>query len=236
MIHYTFDEGKFYLVKESNDPVAQPLMGEKNEAENWHFPYWKTIQESPSLLQKSVGPGKYSIGGLSYAHDMDQSPFILMKREGSSQLAKSVYDHQVEDCLTSALRAWHWHHFLNCAECGRFLEGKEPVIETVMVNMDGMPVTVKCSVPASRRPYNYLLEKLINSTSAVKGWTEDSLASAIRSVPSSLYWIFHPSHRDDPRKCLLNYHHALQNENKEKTFFQVAVVRSEKFQDYVSTW
>ena len=232
----SFDEGKFYLVKESNDPVAQPLMGEKNEAENWNFPYWKTIQESPSLLQKSVGPGKYSIGGLSYAHDMDQSPFILMKREGSSQLAKSVYDHQVDNCPTSTLRAWHWHHFESCAGCGRFLEGKEPVIETVMVNMDGMLVTLKCSVPASRRPYNCLLEKLMNSTSAGEGWTEDSLASAIRSVPSSLYWIFHPSHRDDPRKCLLNYHHALQNENKEKTFFQVAVVRREKFQDYVSTW
>ena len=232
----SFDEGKFYLVKESNDPFAQPLMSEKNEAENWNFPYWKTIQESPSLLQKSVGPGKYSIGGLSYAHDMDQSPFILMKREGSSQLAKSVYDHQVENCPTSTLRAWHWHHFENCAECGRFLEGKEPVIETVMVNMDGMLVTIKCSVPASRRPYNCLLEKLMNSTSAGEGWTEDSLASAIRSVPSSLYWIFHPSHRDDPRKCLLNYHHALQNGNKEKTFFQVAVVRREKFQDYVSTW
>ena len=232
----SFDEGKFYVVKESNDPAAQPPMGEKNEAENWNFPYWKTIQESPSLLQKSVGPGKYSIGGLSYAHDMDQSPFILMKREGSSQLAKSVYDHQVENCPTSTLRAWHWHHFENCAECGRFLEGKEPVIETIMVNMDGMLVTIKCSVPASRRPYNCLLEKLMNSTSAGEGWTEDSLASAIRSVPSSLYWIFHPSHRDDPRKCLLNYHHALQNGNKEKTFFQVAVVRREKFQDYVSTW
>ena len=232
----SFEEGKFYLIKEINDPVAQPLMGEKNEAENWNFPYWKTIQESPSLLQKSVGPGKYSIGGLSYAHDMDQSPFILMKREGSSQLAKSVYDHQVDNCPNSTLRAWHWHHFENCAECGRFLEGKEPVIETVMVNMDGMLVTIKCSVPASRRPYNCLLEKLMNSTSAGAGWTEDSLASAIRSVPSSLYWLFHPSHRDDPRKCLLNYHHALQNENKEKTFFQVAVVRREKFQDYVSTW
>ena len=232
----SFDEGKFYVVKESNDPAAQPPMGEKNEAENWNFPYWKTIQESPSLLQKSVGPGKYSIGGLSYAHDMDQSPFILMKREGSSQLAKSVYHHQVDNCSTTALRAWHWYHYEHCAECGRFLEGKEPVIETVMVNMDGMPVTVKCSVPASRRPYKYLLEKLINSTSAGEGWTEGSLASAIRSVPSSLYWIFHPSHRDDPRKCLLNYHHALQNEDKEETFFQVAVVRSEKFQDYVSFW
>ena len=230
------DEGKFYLVKESNDPVVRPLIGANNEAEDWNFPYWKTIQESPSLLQKSVGPGKYSIGGVFYTHDMDQSPFILMKREGSSQLAKSVYDHQVENCPTSTLRAWHWHHFENCAECGRFLEGKEPVIETVMVNMDGMLVTIKCSVPASRRPYNCLLEKLMNSTSAGEGWTEDSLASAIRSVPSSLYWIFHPSHRDDPRKCLLNYHHALQNGNKEKTFFQVAVVRREKFQDYVSTW
>ena len=232
----SFDEGNLYLVKESFASEGHPVMGENNEAEDWNFPYWKTIQESPSLLQKSVGPGKYSIGGVSYTHDMDQSPFILMKREGSSQLAKSVYDHQVENCPTSTLRAWHWHHFENCAECGRFLEGKEPVIETVMVNMDGMLVTIKCSVPASRRPYNCLLEKLMNSTSAGEGWTEDSLASAIRSVPSSLYWIFHPSHRDDPRKCLLNYHHALQNGNKEKTFFQVAVVRREKFQDYVSTW
>ena len=34
----------------------------------------------------------------------------------------------------------------------------------------------------------------------------------------------------------LNYHQALQNENKEITYLQVAVVRSEKFQDYVSTW
>ena len=230
------DEGKFYLVKESNDPVVRPLIGANNEAEDWNFPYWRTIQESPSLLQKSVGPGKYSIGGVFYTHDMDQSPFILMKREGSSQLAKSVYDHQVDNCPTSTLRAWHWHHFESCAECGRFLEGKEPVIETVMVNMDGMPVTVKCSVPASRRPYKSLLEKLINSTSVREGWTEDSLGSAISSVCSPLYWIFHPSHRDDPRKCLLNYHHALQNENKEITYFQVAVVRSEKFQDYVSTW
>ena len=232
----SFDEGNFYLVKESFASEGHPVMGENNEAEDWNFPYWKTIQESPSLLQKPIAPGKYSIGGLVYTHDMDKNPFILMKREGLSQLAKSVYHRQVDKCPTGALRAWHWHHFLNCAECGRFRVGKEPVTETVMVNMDGMPVTVKCSVPASRRPYNYLLEKLINSTSAVKGWTEDSLASAIRSVPSSLYWIFHPSHRDDPRKCLLNYHHALQNENKEKTFFQVAVVRSEKFQDYVSTW
>ena len=232
----SFDEGNFYLVKESFTSEGHPVMGENNEAEDWNFPYWKTIQESPSLLQKPIAPGKYSIGGRSYTHDMEKNPFILMKREGLSQLAKSVYHRQVDNCRTSALRAWHWHHFENCVECGRFLEGKEPVIKTVTVNMDVMPVTVKCSVPASRRPYKCLLEKLINSTSAGEGWTEDSLASAIRSVPSSLYWIFHPSHRDDPRKCLLNYHHALQNENKEKTFFQVAVVRSEKFQDYVSTW
>ena len=211
-------------------------MGENNEAEDWNFPYWKTIQEFPSLLQKPIAPGKYSVGGLVYTHDMAKSPFILMKREGLSQLAKSVYHRQVDKCPTGALRAWHWYHFGNCVGCGRFREGIEPVVKTVMVNMDGMPVTVKCSVPASRRPYKCLLEKLINSTSAGEGWTEDSLASAIRSVPSSLYWIFHPSHRDDPRKCLLNYHHALQNENKEITFFQVAVVRSEKFQDYVSLW
>ena len=212
------DEGKFYLVKESNDPVVRPLIGANNEAEDWNFPYWKTIQASPSLLQKSVGPGKYSIGGVFYTHDMEQSPFILMKREGSSQLAKSVYHHQVDNCSTTTLRAWHWYHYEHCAECGRFLEGKEPVIETVMVNMDGMPVTVKCSVPASRRPYKSLLEKLRNSTSVREGWTEDSLASAISSVRSPLYWIFHPSHRDDPRKCLLNYHHVLQNAVLELNF------------------
>ena len=232
----SFDEGNFYLVKESFTSEGHPVMGENNEAEDWNFPYWKTIQESPSLLQKPIAPGKYSIGGRSYTHDMEKNPFILMKREGLSQLAKSVYHRQVDKCPTGALRAWHWYHFGNCVGCGRFREGIEPVVKTVMVNMDGMPVTVKCSVPASRRPYKCLLEKLINSTSAGEGWTEDSLASAIRSVPSSLYWIFHPSHRDDPRKCLLNYHHALQNENKEITFFQVAVVRSEKFQDYVSLW
>ena len=232
----SFDEGSFYLVKESSVSEGHPVMIENNEAEDWNVPYWKTIQESPSLLQKPVGPGKYSIGGVFYTHDIDKSPFILMKPKGSSHLAKSVYHHQVDNCRTSALRTWHWYHFESCVGCGRFLEGKEPVKQTVMMYMDGMPVIVKCSVPASRRPYNFLLEKLINSTSAGEGWTQESLVSAVRSVPSSLYWIFHPSHRDDPRKCLLNYHHALQNENKEKTFFQVAVVRREKFQDYVSTW
>ena len=232
----SFDEGNFYLVKESFASEGHPLMGENNEAEDWNFPYWKTIKESPSLLQKPIAPGKYSIGGLVYTHDMGKNPFILMKREGLSQLAKSVYHRQVDKCPTGALRAWHWYHFGNCVGCGRFLEGIDPVVETVVVNMDVMPVTVRCSIPASRRPYKCLLEKLIKSTSAGEGWTEDSLASAIGRVPSSLYWIFHPSHRDDPRKCLLNYHHALQNGNKEKTFFQVAVVRREKFQDYVSTW
>ena len=236
MENASFDEGNFYLVKESSASEGHPVMGENNEAEDWNFPYWKIIQESPGLLQKPIAPGKYSIGELVYTHDMGKNPFILMKREGLPQLAKSVCHRQVDKCPTGALRAWHWYHFENCVGCGRFLEGKEPVIETIIVNMDGMPVTVKCSVPASRRPYKCLLEKLINSTSAGEGWTQESLASAIRSVPSSLYWIFHPSHRDDPRKCLLNYHHALQNENKEITFFQVTVVRSEKFQDYVSTW
>ena len=123
-----------------------------------------------------------------------------MKREGSSQLANSIYHRQVDKCPTGALRAWHWYHFEKCAECERVLEGKDPVLETVIVNMDRMPLTVKCSVPASRRPYKCLLEKLIKSTSAGEGWTEKSLASAIRSVASSLYWIFHPSHIDDPRK------------------------------------
>ena len=230
------DEGNFYLVKESSASEGHHVMNGNNEAEDWNFPYWKTIQESPSLLQKSVGPGKYSIGGRFYTHDTTNFPFILTKSEGLSQLTKTVYHRQVDNIPTGAVRAWHWHHFLNCAECGRFLEGKGPELQSIKVNIDGKPVTVKCSVPASRRPYKCLLEKLPNSTSQGEVWTEDSLASAIKSVHSSLFWIFHPSHRDDPCKCLLNYHHALQNENKEITFFQVAVVRSEKFQDYVKTW
>ena len=182
----SFDEGNFYLVKESFASEGHPLMGENNEAEDWNFPYWKTIKESPSLLQKPIAPGKYSIGGLVYTHDMGKNPFILMKREGLSQLAKSVYHRQVDKCPTGALRAWHWYHFGNCVGCGRFLEGIDPVVETVVVNMDVMPVTVRCSIPASRRPYKCLLEKLIKSTSAGEGWTEDSLASAIGRVPSSL--------------------------------------------------
>ena len=230
------DEGNFYLVKESSASEGHHVMNGNNEAEDWNFPYWKTIQESPSLLQKSVGPGKYSIGGRFYTHDTTNFPFILTKSEGLSQLTKTVYHRQVDNIPTGAVRAWHWYHFLNCAECGRFLEGKGPELQSIKVNIDGKPVTVKCSLPASRRPYKCLLEKLPNSTSQGEVWTEDSLASAIRSVHSSLFWIFHPSHRDDPCKCLLNYHHALQNENKEITFFQVAVVRREKFQDYVSTW
>ena len=230
------DEGNFYLIKESSASEGHHVMNGNNEAEDWNFPYWKTIQESPSLLQKSVGPGKYSIGGRFYTHDTTNFPFILTKSEGLSQLTKTVYHRQVDNIPTGAVRAWHWYHFLNCAECGRFLEGKEPELQSIKVNIDGKPVTVKCSVPASRRPYKCLLEKLRNSTSQGELWTEDSLASAIRSVRSSLFWIFHPSHRDDPCKCLLNYHHALQHESKEITYFQVAVVRSEKFQDYVSTW
>ncbi|CAH3029665.1 unnamed protein product, partial [Porites evermanni] len=230
------DEGNFYLVKESSASEGHHVMNGNNEAEDWNFPYWKTIQESPSLLQKSVGPGKYSIGGRFYTHDTTNFPFILTKSEGLSQLTKTVYHRQVDNIPTGAVRAWHWYHFLNCAECGRFLEGKEPELQSIKVNIDGKPVTVKCSVPASRRPYKYLLEKLPNFTSQGEVWTEDSLASAIRSVRSSLFWIFHPSHRDDPCKCLLNYHHALQHESMEITYFQVAVVRSEKFQDDVSTW
>ena len=230
------DEGNFYLVKESSASGGHNVMNGNNEAEDWNFPYWKTIQESPSLLQKSVGPGKYSIGGRFYTHDTTNFPFILTKSEGLSKLTKTVYHRQVDNIPTGAVRAWNWYHFLNCAECGRFLEGKEPELQCIKVNIDGKPVTVKCSVPASRRPYKCLLEKLPNSKSQGEVWTEDSLASAIRSVRSSLFWIFHPSHRDDPCKCLLNYHHALQHESMEITYFQVAVVRSEKFQDYVSTW
>ena len=50
------------------------------------------------------------------------------------------------------------------------------------------------------------------------------------------YWIFHPSHRDDPRKCTLNYHHVMQENGRVINYVQVVVVRKEKFEAYRSTW
>ncbi|KAJ7381036.1 hypothetical protein OS493_004632 [Desmophyllum pertusum] len=94
-----------------------------------------------------------------------------------------------EDCA-DGIRAWHWYHFENCAECGRLLQGKESFLETVDINIDGVPVTVKCSLPSSRPSFHHVLEYLKGTGS--KDWT-----AAVGSAPTLPYWIFHPSHRDD---------------------------------------
>ena len=105
-------------------------------------------------------------------------------------------------------------------------------MEALEVNIDGTPVTVTCSLPTNGLPYNYLREHLRSIRSGEGSWTEFNRPG----VTSLSYWIFHPSHRDDPRKCLLNYHHVMQEENQVASYLQVAVVRSEMFQAYKSTW
>ena len=224
----SFDEGSFYLF-ENGDYLEDPPVNNDNERQDWQFPYWRTIQESPSLHDRKVVSGKYSIGGRFYTHDIVENPYVLMKREGQKP-TKSGYHYQKTNCIVGE-RAWHWYHFEHCAECGRLLQGKEPVLETVKVNIDGKELIVKCSIPASSRPYVNLREQLTNSAS-----TRPHCPEAVNNVPSLAYWIFHPSHRDDPRKCLLNYHHVMQKENHVASYIQVAVARSEKFQAYRSTW
>ncbi|KAJ7381048.1 hypothetical protein OS493_004644 [Desmophyllum pertusum] len=59
---------------------------------------------------------------------MEESPYILMNPE-QNEPTKSGHQHQKEDCA-DGIRAWHWYHFENCAECGRLLQGKESVLET----------------------------------------------------------------------------------------------------------
>ena len=224
-----FEEGSFYIYKHC-DSVDDTMDDRVNNDEDWRFPYWKTIENSPSLFEKAVGQGKYSIGGLFYTHDIEDSPFILMEREGQRPV-KSNLNYQKRDCA-DGVRSWHWYHFENCVECGRLLQGELPVLETLEVNIDGTPVTVTCSLPTNGLPYNYVREHLRRIRSGEGSWTEFNRPG----VTSLSYWIFHPSHRDDPRKCLLNYHHVMQEENQVASYLQVAVVRSEMFQAYKSTW
>ena len=224
-----FEEGSFYIYKHC-DSVDDTTDGSVNNDEDWQYPYWKTIENSPSLLEKAVGQGKYSIGGLFYTHDIEDSPFILMKREGQ-RLIKSNLDHQKRH-WADPVRAWHWYHFLNCPECGRLRQGKQPVQETLEVTIDGTPVTVTCSLPTRSLAYSYLREHLRSSRSVEGSGTEFNSPG----VTSLSYWIFHPSHRDDPRKCLLNYHHVMQDESQVASYLQVAVVRREMFQAYRSAW
>ncbi|CAH3170643.1 unnamed protein product, partial [Porites lobata] len=227
-----FDEGSFYL-HEQCDSLDDTIESSVESDENWQFPYWKTIENSPSLYEKAVGQGKYSIGGLFYTHDIEDSPFFLMKREKKKPI-KSILNYQrlLSRNCADGVRAWHWYHFENCVECGRLLQGERPVLETLEVTIDGAPVEVTCSIPTSSLAYNYLRGHLRSFRLVEGSWTEFNCPG----VTSLSYWIFHPSHRDDPRKCLLNYHHVMQEENQVARYLQVAVVRSEMFQAYKSTW
>ena len=227
-----FDEGSFYL-HEQCDSLDETIERSVESDDDWQFPYWKTIENSPSLYEKAVGQGKYSIGGLFYTHDIEDSPFFLMKREKKKPI-KSILNYQrlLSRNCADGVRAWHWYHFENCVECGRLLQGERPVLETFEVTIDGAPVKVTCSIPTSGLAYNYLRGHLRSFRSVEGSWTEFNC----RGVTSLSYWIFHPSHRDDPRKCLLNYRHVMQEENQVASYLQVAVVGSEKFQAYNSTW
>ena len=227
-----FDEGSFYL-HEQCDSLDETIESSVESDEDWQFPYWRTIENSPSLYEKAVGLGKYSIGGLFYTHDIEDSPFFLMKREKKKPI-KSILNYQrlLSRNCADGVRAWHWYHFENCVECGRLLQGERPVLETLEVTIDGAPIKVTCSIPTSSLAYNYLRGHLRSFRSVEGSWTEFNCPG----VTSLSYWIFHPSHRDDPRKCLLNYHHVMQEENQVASYLQVTVVRSEMFQAYKSTW
>ena len=157
-----FDEDIFYQHKQC--PVSKEIaVSETLETQDWQFPYWKTIKNSPSLYDRPVALGKYSIGGCFYTHDLEESPLILMTPE-QQNATKSDHPYQQRECA-DGVRAWHWYHFEKCAECGRLLQGKEPVLETCEVRIDGAPVTVTCSVPSSYP--SFLLEQLKRPRSAL---------------------------------------------------------------------
>ena len=217
----TFDEGSFYQWKERNNS-DESVITDVDECKYWQFPYWKTIATCPSLLDKPVEMGKYSIGGCFYSHDMEENPFIFLKEEGKTLIKTGHQNLRTDDC-SNGPRAWHWYHFEKCAECGRLLQGKESKLENVVVDIAGITVTVTCSLPSNCPSFTQLKEKLTSSKSLVDGLT----------LP---YWIFHPSHRDDPRKCTLNYHHVMQENGRVINYVQVVVVRKEKFEAYRSTW
>ena len=217
----TFDEGSFYQWKQRNNP-DESVITDVDECKYWQFPYWKTIATCPSLLDKPVEMGKYSIGGCFYSHDMEENPFIFLKKEGKTLIKTGHQNLKTDDC-SNGPRAWHWYHFEKCAECGRLLQGKESKLENVVVDIAGITVTVTCSLPSNCPSFTQLKEKLTSSKSLVDGLT----------LP---YWIFHPSHRDDPRKCTLNYHHVMQENGRVINYVQVVVVRKENFEAYRSTW
>ena len=225
-----FDEGAFYSHTGYNSS-EELIASENNQMQNWEFPHWKVIQLSKSLHDKTVEPGKYSIGGRFYTHDTEENPYILMKREAQNPTKTSYYYEKI-DSKDAKLRAWPWYHLEHCGECGRLLQGKESVLEELVVNIDGEPVTVRCSLPSSC----HLLQYLKNLRSTNECFSSADWSERVGNTPTLLYWIFHPSHRDDPRKCTLNYHHVMQEKGKVVKYVQVVVVRSDKFEAYRSTW
>ena len=216
-----FDEGSFYQWKERDVP-DESVVREMDEWKDWQLPFWKTIETSPSLHEKPVGTGKYSIGGCFYTHDMEEIPYILLKGE-KQKLVKTGHQRLKTDDCSNGLRAWHWYHFEKCAECGRRLQGRESIQENAKVDIDGIPVTVRCSLPSN-----------CPSFAQLKEWSKRS--KSLHDDHTLPYWIFHPSHRSDPKKCTLNYHHVMKDEEFVANYFQVVVVRGEKFEAYRETW
>jgi len=222
------DEGTFYLLKE-NEPSEKFLVTDTEDKQNWQFPYWKTIQNLPSLNAKTLAPGKYSRGACFYTHDTEENPFFLIKPP------RSALDYQ-KGKYEDDFRAFHWHHFLDCSECGLLIEAQEPILETLKVPIGDARISVTCSLPLRFLQDSNLREQLKSSGFTLEGRHEHSVLAATNSAPTLPYWIFHPSHRDDPRKCLFNYHHVMREKNHLASFMQVAVVRSAKFEAYRSTW
>ena len=222
------EEGTFYLLQ-GNEPSEKFLVTDTEGKQNWQFPYWKTIKNLPSLNAKAVAPGKYSFEDCFYTHDTEENPFTLMKpRKSAHNYQKAKYEDD--------FRAFQWHHFLDCSECGLLIEAQDPILDTIQMMMDGARISVTCSLPFKFLQDRNLREQLRSRGFNVGDRQGHSLLAATNSTPTLPYWIFHPSHRDDPRKCLFNYHHVMQEENRVASFIQVAVVRSAKFEAYRSTW
>ena len=222
------DQGTFYLLKE-NEPLEKLRVTDYEDKQNWQFPYWKTIQNLPSLNTKAVALGKYSLGGCFYTHDMEKSAFSLTKPQ------RSAHGYQKAN-FEDDFRSFQWYHFLDCSECGLLIEAHEPILDTIEVMMDGAPISVTYSLPFRFQQDRKLREQLVSRGFNVGDRHDHSLLAETNGAPCLPYWIFHPSHRDDPRKCLFNYHHVMQENNQVASFMQVAVVQRAKFEAYRSTW
>ena len=229
------NQESFYLCKDF-DSVEEPDVQVCSEVEDWEFPFWKTVKESPSLLQRPVAPGKYSISGRFYTHETEENPFFLMKRSSEKPI-KFTYNRCRDntDDGKNVLRAWHWYHFESCAKCGRLLLAQEPVIVRKEFNISDEDVSVTFSMPNNGHSYIRLLNKLTTIKPSELQWGDLDGCNGEDNTSSLSHWIFHPSHRDDPRKCTLNYHHVMK-QTGHTNYVQAVVVQSEKFEMYRCIW